>query len=81
MTVIRYGSECLEIGAEESVLDCLTAQGAAIPFSCRSGLCQTCLMRAVSGKPPEASQVGLSEALRLQTIFSPASVIPQKTWK
>lgn len=69
MTLIRYEGKTFEVGAEESLLDSLNAQGASIPSSCRSGLCQTCLMQARSGTPPESSQEGLLDALRLEHYF------------
>lgn len=53
----------------ESVLDCLTSHGVPIPSSCRSGICQTCLMRAVEGEVPLAAQQGLKETLRVQNYF------------
>ena len=69
MTTIRYGDRLLEVGEEQSVLDCLTTQGEPIPHACRSGVCQSCLMRAISGTPPAASQEGLSDVLQLQKHF------------
>ena len=53
----------------ESVLDCLTGHGVPVPSSCRSGICQTCLMRAVEGAVPLAAQQGLKETLRAQNYF------------
>lgn len=69
MVAIRYADARVELKAGESVLDGLTRRGVPVPSSCRSGICQTCLMRATEGAPPEASQRGLREALRLQNHF------------
>lgn len=56
MKTILYKKNYFEIDPEQSVLDCLTSMGVPVPSSCRNGVCQTCLMRAVCGTPPEAAQ-------------------------
>ncbi len=61
----------------QSVLDCLTAQGVSIPASCRVGSCQTCLMCAISGTPPEQSQRGLKPTLVAQNYFKACSCYPE----
>ena len=30
----------------ESVLDCLLRHGQALPYACKAGMCQACLVRA-----------------------------------
>ena len=69
MTVIRYNDQFIQLKNEQSVLDALNSHGASIPFSCRSGICQTCLMQAQQGTPPEQSQQGLKDSLKLQNYF------------
>ncbi|CAI8827962.1 FAD-binding oxidoreductase [Methylococcus capsulatus] len=69
MTSITYGGNTYPLDKDQSVLDCLVGHGAPVPFSCRSGVCQTCLMRAVRGVPPEDSQRGLKDSLKLQNYF------------
>ncbi|MCL7422062.1 MAG: FAD-binding oxidoreductase [Methylobacter sp.] len=69
MVTIHYAKDNFELGEDQSVLDCLTDRGVPVPFSCRSGACQTCLMRATGGKPPEVSQQGLKDSLKLQNYF------------
>lgn len=56
-----------EAGA--TVLECLDAHGVAPPSSCRTGVCQTCLMRATHGKPPSAAQKDLKPTLVAQNYF------------
>ncbi|MDR0481437.1 MAG: 2Fe-2S iron-sulfur cluster binding domain-containing protein [Gallionellaceae bacterium] len=68
MPKITYEGKAYECG-EGSVLDCLTSQGIPVPFSCRSGTCQTCMMRAVSGTVPERAQAGLKDTLAAQHYF------------
>ena len=52
MVAIRHDRHRYELAPGQSVLDCLLASGLAIPHSCRNGVCQTCLMRAIEGTPP-----------------------------
>jgi len=53
----------------EKVLDCLLRHGVMLPSSCRSGVCQTCLVRAVKGTVPEAAQQGIRDTLQAQNYF------------
>lgn len=69
MSSITYKEQSYQREEQESVLDCLTAHGAAVPSSCRAGVCQTCLMRAVKGRVPEAAQTGLKATLAAQNYF------------
>ena len=67
-------SQCHE---HESVLDGLTAHDVTIPSSCRAGLCQTCLMQAVTGKIPAIAQVGLKQTLAAQNYFWVCACYPE----
>ena len=69
MMNIRYAKTDFELELNQSVLECLTDHGVPVPFSCGSGVCQTCLMRATGGTPPETSQQGLKDSLKLQNYF------------
>lgn len=69
MVAIRYADDRFELHERESVLDGLTRHGVPVPSSCRSGVCQTCLMQATEGTPPEAAQRGLKETLKQQNHF------------
>src|SRR5436309_15198588 len=69
MPLIDLHQKTYACAAGEALLGCLTRQGAAIPSSCRSGACQTCLMRSVKGAPPAAAQNGLKPTLREQGYF------------
>lgn len=62
----------------ESILDCLLRHGVEAPYSCRNGICQTCLMRATKGIPPVSSQKGLKQAQISQNFFLACSCVPQK---
>jgi len=69
MPVLQFEERKYSVADGESVLECLTSQGAVVPSSCRSGACQTCLMRSVDGTPPAISQTGLKPTLRAQGYF------------
>lgn len=66
---ITFANQRYSLREQESVLDCLTRHGLPIPSSCRSGICQTCLMRAVDTAPPAAAQKGLKQSLRERNHF------------
>lgn len=60
----------------ESVLEALSRQGAEIPYSCRKGVCQICLMRSVNGAAGESAQRGLRDTLRKQGYFLSCQCMP-----
>lgn len=47
-----------------TVLDTLLHAGVEVPFGCRAGACQSCLLRATSGTIPAEAQQGLKETLK-----------------
>ena len=77
MPKITYGGQSFECG-EQSVLECLTAQGVSVPHSCGSGVCQTCKMQAVQGTVPVAAQAGLKPTLAAQNYFLACVCHPQE---
>jgi NAD(P)H-flavin reductase/ferredoxin len=78
MPTLQYQDLTYACAPGETVLDCLTRQGASVPSSCRSGVCQTCLMRATKGAPPAAAQAGLKLTLREQRYFLACLCKPQE---
>ncbi len=77
MPKVIYGGQSYECG-DNSVLDCLTAQGVSVPSSCRSGFCQTCLMQAVAGEVPAKAQEGLKPTLAAQSYFLACACYPEE---
>ncbi|MCC5876121.1 MAG: 2Fe-2S iron-sulfur cluster binding domain-containing protein, partial [Candidatus Sumerlaeia bacterium] len=70
MTVkITINDQCISINPGESVLDALERSGIAILYSCRSGICQSCLVKAQEGAIPPRAQAGLKESLKAQGYF------------
>ena len=69
MSKIAFAGRSYDCGEGESVLECLTAHGVPIPSACHVGVCQTCLMRAVSGAVPAAAQKNLKSTRVAQGYF------------
>jgi NAD(P)H-flavin reductase/ferredoxin len=76
MPSITFESKSYPAEAGESVLDTLLRQGVDIPCTCRSGVCQTCLMRVVAGDPGTKAQAGLKTTLKAQGYFLPCVCVP-----
>ena len=66
---ITFGGRCYALGEGESVLECMLRHGVAVRSSCRSGVCQSCVMRAIDGTPPPEAQKGLRESLKKHNHF------------
>jgi ferredoxin-NADP reductase/ferredoxin len=66
---VTYNGSAYAATPGESVLDLLERHCHAVPSACRSGVCQSCLMRAREGNPPAASQSGIKDTLRVQGYF------------
>ena len=71
MVSLRYAGVAYDCRVGETVLDALLRQDAAVPFSCRNGVCLICIMRCRGGTPPADSQEGIKDTLRLGGHFLP----------
>ncbi len=69
MPTIRFEGKEYFCASDETVLESLERHGVMLPSSCKAGACQTCLTRAIKGKPPAASQVGIKDTLAAQNYF------------
>ena len=69
MTTIKYSDQDYSLNDGESVLECLERHSVAIPSGCRKGVCQSCMVKSVEGKPPAESQGGLKPTLQDQGYF------------
>lgn len=77
MPQLTFNGNTYHCAENQSVLDVLHGHGVPIPSTCRSGVCQTCLMRCIGGSPPTESQSGLKETLKAQNYFLACSCRPQ----
>jgi ferredoxin-NADP reductase/ferredoxin len=69
MSKLYFNDTVYECTAQETVLDAFVRQGVAIPFSCRNGVCQTCMMQSAEANVPRAAQNGLKPTLQFQNYF------------
>ena len=60
MSKITYEGQIIDRQEDQSVLECLEKAGFKIPSSCRTGVCQACVMVATAGDPGEVSKEGLT---------------------
>ncbi len=77
MAEIRLGDEIFECADGQSVLDTLLASGRDIPYSCKTGLCLTCMMRCTDGRLPDSTQVGIKDTLKSLGYFLPCVCRPE----
>lgn len=77
MPRVEFKQQSHQVTAGNTILDALLEAGEAIPHSCKSGVCQSCLMRAVCGEPPAASQLGLRESQVERGFFLPCVAHPK----
>lgn len=73
---VRYQQHRIEVRDDESLLSALLRHGLPVRYSCRAGTCQTCLMCATSGRPPDAARHGLRPELVEQGYFLPCKCRP-----
>lgn len=64
--MITYQGNTYEAQAGETVLTCLERNAVNIPSFCRSGACQTCLLKVTEGTPPARAQMGLKSSWKRQ---------------
>ncbi len=68
----------MDLSPGETVLEALLRAGIDAPSSCRAGNCQSCLHRAIEGKPPAQSQNGLTAAQKSLGFFLPCVCKPSE---
>lgn len=74
---ISYGQDTFAAEVGESVLDCLSRNGIAVPHACRSGVCHSCLMHADEGPIPEQAQKDLKPTYKKQDLFLACQCTPE----
>jgi CDP-4-dehydro-6-deoxyglucose reductase, E3 len=77
VTLLTYRSAAIDIEPGEDVLSALLRAEIDAPHSCRAGVCQSCLHRAVEGSPPAAAQGGLTEAQIALGYFLACMCVPE----
>lgn len=78
MPQLTFQGQRYAVYENETVLECLLRHGLDIPSSCRSGICQSCLLHAVDGSPPAQAQQGLKATQQEQGFFLACCCYPQQ---
>lgn len=78
MVRVCLDNHCFELSPHLSLLEGLEAEGIEWPNQCRSGKCQTCLVRVLEGAVPEASQQGLKPSLAMQNFAMSCLCFPEE---
>lgn len=68
MPILTYNDQSFEGLESETILDCLIRNNQIVPNSCRSGVCQSCMLKTNS-TPDLSAQKGLSPAKRESGLF------------
>ncbi|HKO94126.1 MAG TPA: 2Fe-2S iron-sulfur cluster-binding protein, partial [Polyangiaceae bacterium] len=75
---IDFEGTAYELSPGEPLLSGLERRGVQLPSFCRTGVCQTCLVKAKRGRPPPLSQVGLKEVWVAQGLFLACMCVPEE---
>ena len=79
MTQITFNDQLFESQLGESVLNTLLRHNQSIPYGCKAGVCQSCLMCCLDDVPSLASaQVGLTDTQQKQQYFLSCLCLPEK---
>lgn len=70
--------EKVSLLSDESVLSGLLRSGVEIPYGCRTGVCQSCMMQCQDSVIPIEAQKGLSEAQKQQGYFLSCCAKPKQ---
>lgn len=76
MVKVVYEGLPYELKDGETLLDGLLAYEAEVPFGCKTGTCQSCLLKCTEGHIPESAQKGLREAQKINGFFLACQCIP-----
>lgn len=66
MAELTFNSSTFSLDEDESVLDCLLRNQQSIPYACKAGTCQACLIKTVDCDATAESSKWIKETLRAQ---------------
>lgn len=78
MAKVSYGALYIDLSDGETVLEGLLRCDVDTPYSCQSGICQVCMLRAEAEEFPESSQAPLKPSYREEGYFLPCVCVPEK---
>lgn len=77
MTEVKFANTSYALAEDESVLDGLLRNAQDIPYACKSGVCQACLVKAVAGTPTAKAQTGLKPTLKAEGYALACQWVPE----
>lgn len=77
MSTLKFKGRDLLLKPHESVLDCLLRHGEAIPYACKAGMCQACLVRAVDCDASEESRKWIKPELQARGFTLACQWVPE----
>lgn len=77
MPNVFFEGEQYALEPGETVLHGLRRQGVELPSSCESGICQTCMMKALKGRVPDGATRALRPTQREQGRFLSCVCVPE----
>lgn len=75
---ITVGGKAYNCEPNETVLDALLRQKAAVPYACRQQICKMCAMRSLNAAPPSESQKVLKDTLKAKNYFLACACFPEQ---
>lgn len=75
--MIRLQGREYAVNPGETVLEALLRQNIPVPYSCRNGDCQSCMMKCVEGVVPLQAQEGLKETYQANGYFLSCVCVPK----
>lgn len=66
MAEIKFNSSTFSLNEHESVLECLLRNRQAIPYACKAGTCQACLIKTIDCEATEESKKWIKPTLQAQ---------------
>jgi CDP-4-dehydro-6-deoxyglucose reductase len=78
MATIGLEGRSYSLGENETVLDGLLRHGVKLTYSCKAGVCGSCMMRMNRGSVPERAQSGLKDSWKARGYFLACICVPQE---
>ncbi len=77
MAEIHFGNKIYPCAQGESALDTLLRYHVQVPWSCRAGLCHSCIMQATQGHIPAQAQQGLTTEQKTDGLLLACQCVPE----
>ena len=78
MAELKYNNHCFTLRQYESVLDCLLRNAQPIPYACKAGMCQACLVKAVDCNATPESKKWVKPALQAKGYTLACQWVPEQ---